>query len=566
MKRYLSPAVLAAAVFVSTGAAPPAAAPEKPSPVLSAMKAELDRSWAALASQPTPPYFLSYEITENDGVFVRAAFGTLISSTRNRRRQLDVDLRVGDYALDNSHRVRGTYAFPDRQTQNVPLDDDAAAIRSVLWLQTEQRYKRALEQLTKVKTNVKVMVDEEDRAGDFSKETAESYLEPVARIKLDRAPWEERLRRCTRAFAKHGDIYEGYADLSVNAETRWYASSEGALIQTSQPYYRVSLYGMTKASDGMELPRYESFSALDPEGLPSEAKLVEAAERMVADLHALQQAPLVEPYAGPAILSGRAASVFLHEIFGHRVEGHRQKDVEEGQTFKKQLNQRVLPETLSIHFDPTVRHLAGSDLLGTYRYDNQGVKARRVTVVDKGVLKSFLMSRSPIDGFPASNGHGRKMAGMSPVARQSNLIVEAESPLSRAALKQKLLDELKASGRPFGLLFDDILGGFTMTGRFIPNAFNVTPVMVYRIHPDGREELVRGVDLIGTPLTAFSHIVAADDQPAVFNGICGAESGGVPVGAVSPALYVEQIEVQKKVQSQERPPLLPAPIAAAGNR
>jgi len=282
--------------------------------------------------------------------------------------------------------------------------------------------------------------------------------------------------------------------------------------------------------------------------------------KMIHDLEALRVAPLADPYTGPAILSGRASGVFFHEIFGHRVEGQRQKNSEDAQTFKKKINELVLSKDLSVYFDPTERRLANTDLAGYYLYDNQGVKARRVTVVENGILKTFLMSRTPIEGIPQSNGHGRAQTGFRPVARQSNLIVEVAPSAIQPDLKKLLIAEIKKQNLPYGLSFDDIQGGFTFTGRTIPNAFNVLPLMVYRIYPDGHEELVRGVDLIGTPLTTFSKIVAADDKLAVFNGICGAESGGVPVSAVSPGIFISQIESQKKSKSQDRTPVLPAPF------
>ena len=554
---------LSAALLMAASA--PARAQNQPAAgVLGAMKVELSRSLQTLKQQPTPPYFLGYEITEDRVIAVAGSYGKIEASGETCRRQLDIDLRVGDYSLDNTHSLRSDslslsdyfrYSFIE-----VPIEDDAEAIRSVLWYHTDRAYKGAVEQFTKVKTNVEVKVEQEDRSADFSRETPEKYVEPLAPLGVDQRAWEEKIRKYTAPFARYGNIYEGEATFTADRETRWYTNSEGAEIQVSQTYYYLILSGFTKAADGMELPRYETFYALSPADLPDDATVLKVVEKMIADLEALRTAPIVEPYTGPAILSGRAGGVFFHEVFGHRIEGHRQKAEDESQTFKKKVNEKILPENFSVYADPTVRRLAKTDLVGTYRYDNEGVKARRVPLVENGVLKNFLMSRSPIEGFLHSNGHGRRQQGFVPVARQSNLLVEVSHPVSRAELKRMLLEQVKKQNLPFGLFFDDIEGGFTFTQRTIPNAFNVLPVMVYKIYPNGREELVRGVDLIGTPLIAFSRIVAGDDQPAVFNGICGAESGSVPVAALSPGILISQIEVQKKEKSQERPPLLPPPF------
>jgi len=529
------------------------------------MKDELTHSLDALKGQSTPPYFLSYEIGESNNISIVGSFGTITRSNESRRRLMNIDLRVGDYKVDNTRALRGSgqsFDFADRFSFiEIPIEDDPAAIRTTLWYHTDQKYKRAVEQLTKVKTNMQVQVEQEDKSADFSQEPPETYTEKLQALALDRHTWEEKIRKYTAPFARYGDIYEANAVLSASAETRWFVSNEGSQIQTSQTYYRLFISAFTKADDGMELPRYESFFAFTPEGLPDDAAILKAVDKMIQDLRALRTAPVVEPYTGPAILSGRASGVFFHEVFGHRIEGHRQKRVEEGQTFKKMVNDKVLPDSFSVVFDPTLYRLGNQDLVGAYRYDDEGVKARRLSVVENGVFKNFLMSRTPIDGFPGSNGHGRNQAGFAPVARQSNLIVQASSPVTRAELKKMLLEQIQKENKPFGLLFDDIQGGFTITTRTIPNAFNVLPVMVYRIYPDGKEELVRGVDLIGTPLTTFSKILAADDQVGVFNGVCGAESGWVPVSAVSPGILLSQIEVQKKSMSQERPPLLPAPFA-----
>jgi predicted Zn-dependent protease len=536
----------------------------KPSPVLATLKAELNRSLQTLKSQPVPPYFLSYEITDDQVVEVTASFGEITSSVRSRSRQLDIDLRVGDFRLDNTHLI--ATGFPEFNFLErfgfiqVPLEDSPGALRSIIWYNTDRKYKAAVEQYTKVKTAVQVAVSPEDKSDDFSREPAATYLEEPYLLTVEPKVWEEKVRKYTAPFARYGNLYEAQAYFNADIETRWYVNSDGSEIQVSQPFYRLFISALSKADDGMELPRYESYFAFTPQGLPDDATVLKAVEGMIHDLEALRSAPIVDPYTGPAILSGRASGVFFHEIFGHRVEGHRQKSEEEGQTFKKKVGQPVLAANFSVYSDPTLRRLGDSDLVGAYTYDNEGVKARRVVVVDHGILKNFLMSRSPIEGFPRSNGHGRRQQGFAAVARQSNLVVEVSDPVAHAELKRMLVEEIKKQNKPFGLYFQDIEGGFTLTGRVIPNAFNVMPIMVYRVYPDGREELVRGVDLIGTPLTTFSKMVAGDNQIATFNGICGAESGAVPVSASSPAVLVSQIEVQKKEKSQERTPILPPPF------
>jgi TldD protein len=515
-----------------------------------------------LKTQPVPPYFLSYEVVDTHAFFITGAFGQLTGSSEGHHRQLDVDLRVGDYSLDNTREVRGGMrgiSFPDFSGAPIPVDNDPDAIRAAVWYRTDERYKRAVEQYTKVKTNVQVEVASEDKSDDFSHEKPQQFSEPPVDVAVDRHAWEEKVRKYTAPFSKYPDIYGATAIFTASAETRWLVNSDGSRIQTSEPAWRLFLSAYTKAGDGMELPRYESFLGFTEKDLPDDTAVLKVVDKMVHDLEALRVAPVADPYTGPAILSGRASGVFFHEIFGHRVEGHRQKLSDDAQTFKKMIDQEVLPKDFSVYFDPTVQRMAGTALAGYYLYDNQGIKARRVDVVENGVLKTFLMARTPIEGIAQSNGHGRASPGLSPVARQSNLIVNVAPSAVQPDLKQLLIAEVKKRGLPYGLYFEDISGGFTFTGRVTPNAFNVMPLVVYRIFPDGREELVRGVDLIGTPLTTFSKIEAADNHVAVFNGICGAESGGVPVSAVSPGILISQIEVQKKQKSQSRAPILPAP-------
>ena len=534
-------------------------------PVLGAMQQELNRSLQNLKKAPVPPYFLSYQLTDNRSTSVSASFGALNASTDRTTRLLDLDLRVGDYALDNTHPLREagrSMDFSDQfERQKIPLDNDSDALRVALWHETERKYRSALQRLQQVKANVQVKVEAEDRSGDFSHEPAETHFEAPGPFSFNKANWEQKVRNYTAPFALHKEIIENNAEVIGELETRRYVNSDGSRIQISSPFYRIIISATAKADDGMVLPLHQTYMAFRPEGLPDDATVMKDVNSMVQTLLALVKAPLAEPYTGPAILSGRSSAVFFHEIFGHRVEGQRQKNEDEAQTFKKKVNQSVLPDFLSVYSDPTLKALGTTELVGYYPYDDEGVKAYRVTVVEKGILKNFLMSRAPIEGFDHSNGHGRRQQGYKVVARQSNLVVESSKQVSRPELKKLLIEQIKAANKPYGLFFDDIEGGFTFTQRVIPNAFNVRPTVVYRVYPDGRQELVRGVDLIGTPLIAFSKIVAVDDQVAVFNGMCGAESGWVPVSASSPGLLVSQIEVQRKEKSQERAPLLPPPSA-----
>ena len=527
--------------------------------VLDALQAELRRSMRVLGEQPVPPYHLGYEVIQYDDGSAHGSFGTLVSARRGRDRYLDVDLRVGSHALDNTRAIRGGDSIR-RGYSRLPIEDDADAIRAEVWLETDEHYKKALERLTKVKADVNVKVEVEDKSADFSRESPVKHLGESPALAVRWADWQAKVRRYSAPFAAHGHIYRADARFSATTETRWLVNNEGTRIRTSDTRYRLSIDAATRAEDGMSLPLHESFTAFSEAGLPSEQEIMRTVARMIGNLKALRTAPVVDPYTGPAILAGRASGVFFHEILGHRVEGHRQKLVDEGQTFKKKIGERILPAGFDIVFDPTLRALAGADLTGAYHFDNQGVPAQRVAVVEDGVFRRFLMSRTPIEGFPNSNGHGRKQRGYQSVSRQSNMIVEVADPLSRTALRQKLLEMVKADGKPFGLLIEDIQGGFTTTGRYSPNAFNVEPLLVYRLHPDGREELVRGVNLIGTPLATLSRVVAGDNEVSIFSGICGAESGNVPVSTASPAVLVSQIEVQKKAKSQDRLPILTPPF------
>jgi predicted Zn-dependent protease len=549
--------------------APPVARADKPVPaaesvVLRALREELARGKEILGQKgDPPPYFIGYQVTDLQYSLVSASFGALRNSTGLRQRLLDVEVRVGDYDFDNTRQIRGdgdTGQGGYVGSVSLPLEDDADALKSQIWLRTDARYREAVERLSKAKTNQAVTVKEENPAPDFSRETPNTAVYEPAKSKADVKDWAAKAKEVSAVFKKYPELLNSEVTFYEEAVTKYIVNTEGAKLQFGAAQARIAITASAKADDGMELFRYEIFDARAPEGLPAMEALKQAAEKVAQDVTALRKAPVVEPFTGPAILSGRAAGVFFHEIFGHRIEGHRQKNESEGNTFTKQVGKEILPRFISVYDDPTLEKLGRVDLGGHYLFDDEGVKAQRVPVVEKGLLRNFLLSRSPLPNFPVSNGHGRKSPGFVPVGRQGNLLVQSSVTVPKPKLRQMLIAECRRQKKPFGLLFDDVSGGFTITGRNAPQAFQITPIMVYRVYADGRaDELVRGVDLIGTPLTAFSKIIAASDTPEVFNGVCGAESGWVPVSAISPALLLQQIEVQKKPKSSDLKPILPPP-------
>ena len=546
-----------------------------------AMESELHRAMGALGAAVVPasgdakvadgsktsprPYFLSYSVADAETLNITAQFGAIAQSTSNHTRTADVQVRLGSAALDNTHGVHRTSALT---TLPLPLTDDEPAIERTLWYATNRGYGKALDALEKVKTEQQVRAKEEDTSADFSADRPQAeVLAPTPPLQVDKAMWEGRLREITALFRAHSEITYDMAILQASHQTDYFVSSEGAKVAAPNQVARLIVVARSRAADGMELFRVETFEADATGRLPDQAIVLAKTEAMAKNLDDLRVAPITEPYDGPAILSGRAAAVFFHEVLGHRLEGQRQRGDEEGQTFTKLLNKPILPTFLSVADDPTVASFNGQPLSGHYLFDDEGEPAQRVQLVDNGVLKTFLMSRLPVASFASSNGHGRAETGKMPTGRQGNLIVTSTHAVSDAALRDMLKAEAKKQGKAYGLYFEDISSGFAVTTRSSPQAFQVIPLVVYRVYVDGRpDELVRGVSIVGTPQAALSRIVATNDKPDIFNGECGAESGTVPVSAVAPAMLVSEIETQRQAQGTTRPPILPPPPIAGNLR
>ena len=544
-------------------------------PLLDTMTAELNRAMSSLGKQPDAagrptdrtgkqiaPYFVSYSVADASSVAIRAQYGALVDSQQGHQRVLDVQVRVGDPTLDNTH---GSHRASAVNTLQLPLGDDREALSHSLWLATNSGYGTALDNYLRVKTEAEVRAKEEDNSGDFSKEAPQVFIgSPAPAPIVDKAAWEDRTRALSKIFREYPDVYANFVMLTAQSETDYYTSSEGSRLASPHQQARLIVFAVTRADDGMDLFRAQTFEAETVAGLPAQPELETAMRDLGKSLEDLRKAPVTEPFNGPAILSGRAAAVFFHEVLGHRLEGQRQRGDEEGQTFTKEVNKPVLPSFLSVADDPTRTKFDSTWLSGSYDYDDEGQKARRVDLIQDGVLKTFLMSRFPIAGVSNSNGHGRAQTGRVPNGRQGNLIVTSTHSVPEPELRKMLIEEAKKQGKSYGLYFEDISSGFAVTTRNSPQAFSVVPLVVYRVYVDGRpDELVRGVSIVGTPLAAMKRIVATGNKSEVFNGECGAESGSIPVSAVAPAMLLTEMETQRQPQGTERVPILPNPSAKA---
>ncbi len=535
---------------------------------LDAMVLELNRNQAELKlKENKPPYFISYQMKDFDQREISAKYGALFEDGSGRERRLSVDVRVGDYGFDSSTGDEFDFGFSTKGTSYIsrklgPLDESPTALRTALWLITDEKYKAALFNYLKKKGEDVYTVDDPKKAPSFSKEDSQGFVSPRVVFSFDHDRWVKLAREVSALLATKKEFFDSEVRITGDRIIRYFVSTEGTRLVTEETLYGIHVQAYTRADDGQLLENSRDFYAPREDQLPTDAKVRADVEGLVAELSALRVAPTIDPYTGPAILEPDAAGVLFHEAVGHRLEGERQDNDTEGKTFRGQVGKQVLPTFLSIVDDPTRREIDGVQLNGYYLFDEEGVPAQKASLVQDGVLKSYLLSRKLVEGFSKSNGHGRAQGNRKPVARMANLMVESKKAVSDDELKRQLIAEAKRQGKPYGLLIRDITGGNTNTTGFGYQAFKGTPRMVYRVDVrDGKESLVRGVEIVGTPLSSVNRVLAAGKKQGVFNGFCGAESGMVPVSTVAPAVLLQEIELQRALDGKDRPPLLPSPFA-----
>jgi len=536
--------------------------------VLSAMKKELIRSKENLKLEDYEiPYFISYWIKEEVSVGMGAKYGSLYSNNRSRRRNAYVEVRVGDYSFDNTGKKNRSIFFdsPDHLSSSsyiVPIENDETAIRNVLWYVTDFKYKEAINDYLKKKGEA-VFEVEEKHIDSFSKENPSNYTGPVLKIDFDEKYWRKVLTDITAYFNGFEEIFETQMRVQANKETDYYINTEGTEIITDNVLYSINISAKTRAKDGMMLDNYRDFNFRLEDDLPDYEFLMNEAKRLTEELLQLREAEVLKPYTGPAILDPDVTAVIFHEAIGHRLEGERQEDEESGQTFKDKVGEQIIPEFITVIDDPTVERYSGINLSGYYQYDNEGVPAQKVTLIADGILKNYLMSRTPIENFNHSNGHGRSSGSSwsgKPMGRMSNLFVRSKKEVPYSQLKKDLMEECRKQGKPYGLVIRHIESGETNTSKYGFQAFKQTPRLIYTVDVNtGEETLVRGAEIVGTPLTSINKITATSDNYNVLNSYCGAESGFIPVSTIAPAVLTTEIELQRTGESKGRPPLLPPP-------
>ena len=524
---------------------------------------ELKRGLNVFKKQNPPVYYLSYTFTDTHKSYIGVEANGVVDEHSFRQHSMEVAPHVGSVHMDNTRpRKDGIVRqYVESDWVPSPFEQDTLAFRRALWALTQKAVIKAQGEYDNVRAEAQTSSARQDNSDDFVFPPVSTHCHMIPEEKIDLARVREMLVRLSNQVRGHKEVLDSWFSLSMQQGHRYFVDSRGTKLVTPFLFIRLSYSLEGKTADGSSLQRGKTYDVLSGQELPDEKTIQADIATSLQELKELMAAPEADPVTVPAILKNRAMAVFVHEVLGHRMEGHRQKQDSFGKTFTQKVGQSVTAPFITIVDDATLPAFKQIPLRGFYEYDDEGVKVRPVTLVKNGVLTEFLMNSSPISGFSASNGHGRRSIGESPVARMGVTRLIASETVSYEELEKMLLAEVKRQNKPYGYVIDDLSGGFTMTDTAVPQVFKLEPLYVYRLYPDGRKEVVRGADMVGTPLVSFSKIKAAADDYEVFNGTCGAESGWVPVSSIAPSVLLEALEIEKTAKGTRKPPILPAPMA-----
>jgi len=509
--------------------------------LLEALLTELDRSKAQLKmDQVEPPYYIEYRVNDVDDYAAEAAFGALRENQRVRYRVLRVVVRIGDYKQDSY------YGVGMGETNILPLDDDPIALRHQLWLATDDAYKEAVQALTEKQAALKQFSAESSPVDDFAKAPVVSVLSPTVTLQVDESAWKKTIEDATNLYRQYPEVQTVTGSLRFSAVNEYLVNSEGTVTRTGKKTYSVQLNSTAQAADGMRLSRNPFWMVAKAEELPTHDKLMAESEKMLDTVVALRQAPIVEEtYRGPVLFAPDAADDVVASLVGANVLGRKPQLGRPNRTtgaFATSFKTRVLPNFLTVIDDPTLKDFEGKSLVGSYDVDDDGVKAQPVTLVNNGTLVNYLVSRQPIRDFPASNGHGRAGAGTFPSPNLGVLVVKSSDAQSPEALKQHVIDMITEQGKPYGYRVETLGPGNT-------------PRLLYRIYPDGHEELVRGAVFNELDVRALrSDLLSVGNDPMVSN-----RAGGIATTIISPSLLFDELEVKRADTSKDKLPDYPPP-------
>ena len=568
-----------------------------------AMRDELARSMDKLKlPQLEKPYFISYRVHEARGLEASATCGSLLTSTDDdsRIRSLAVEVRVGDYAFDNSNFLSGPSfspgtIHPQFGFNELPLDDNYQEIRRQIWLATDGSYKQAVEQLAAKKAALQNKTRAENLP-DFSKENSTQTMDVDPVVQIKRMDAEALVRKLSKLLGTMPGVNSSMVSLSASNGRSLYLNSEGTFYEKSHPLVTLSAATSTQAADGMKLGDSLTFYANSRDRLPADDRLAALLEEMGGHLKSLRDAPVLDRYNGPVLFEGRAAAEIFAQEFAPALAGQRKPvsgmgEMEAiferlpqfaGSSFAGKIGARVLPEFLNVVDNPTLSVYGQDPVFGGYKVDDDGVLAHETRLVEGGILKTLLTGRTPVEGVTGSTGNRR---GGGPIP--SNLIVEAKEGLSETELKNRLLEMAKKRSLDYGIVVRKMGGGSgasmeeqalamfsTMMGQ--PGAGKAV-LLAYKVYPDGHEEMIRGAHLAGLTTESFKGMLAASKSATVFNSphmpqfnfsssflfSFGAEAAASPslpiVSYVVPSLLFEDLSLTKAQQETPKPPFTDPP-------
>ena len=525
----------------STDAAPPAHVAASGDALLEALLTELDRSKAQLRmDQVDPPYYIEYRVNDVDDYSAEAAFGALRENQRVRYRVIRVVVRIGDYKQDSY------YGIGMGETNILPLDDDPIALRHQIWLATDDAYKEAVQALTEKRAALKQFSAEVSPVDDFAMAPVVSLIEPTVSLQVDEPAWKKSIEDATSLYRQYPDVQTVTASLRFSAVNEYLVNSEGTVTRNGKKLYSVQLNSTAQAADGMRLSRNPFWMVAKADELPTHDKLIAESKKMLDTVVALRQAPIVEEeYRGPVLFAPDAADDVVASLVGANVLGRKPQLGRPNRTtgaFATSYKTRVLPNFMTVIDDPTLKDFDGKSLVGNYDVDDDGVKAQPVTLVENGMLINYLIGRQPIRDFPSSNGHGRAGAGTFPAPSLGVLVVKSSDTQSPEALKQRVIKMVTEQGKPYGYRVETLGPGNT-------------PRLLYRIYPDGHEELVRGAVFNELDVRALrSDLTSVGNDPLVSN-----RAGGIATTVISPSLLFDELEVKRADTSKDKLPDYPPP-------